>query len=120
MASGDMNVSVLIPPRSLLDEFVLRSPRELQSNQNIVFVETRMKHVKIQTIASRPYIPETLHVKLDRQRTDRTVTNNINLGLKQCQENQVRGDMCQVPRPPPAGSCVFPIPHACRSCAFQL
>ena len=35
----------------------------------------RIKHVKIQRIGSRPYIPRTLHVKLDRQRTDRTITN---------------------------------------------
>ena len=35
--------------------------------QNIVFLATRIKHV----------VPETLHVKLDRQRTDRTITNTF-------------------------------------------
>ena len=30
-----------------------------------------------QTMGSRPYIPETLHVKPERQRTDRTVADNM-------------------------------------------
>ena len=47
------------------------------SDNNIVFVGARIKHVTIQTIGSGPYIPETLHVKLDQQRTDRTVANNV-------------------------------------------
>jgi len=41
-----------------------------------VFVEARYKHVKIQHLGSRPYIPEALHVILDQQRTDHTIANN--------------------------------------------
>ena len=40
-----------------------------------MFVGARIKHVKIQHIGSRPYIPKALHVILDRQRTDRTIAN---------------------------------------------
>ena len=46
-----------------------------------MFVGAGIKHVTIQTIGSRPYIPEMLHVKLDQQRTDRTVANTIRFTL---------------------------------------
>ena len=40
-----------------------------------MLVGARIKHVTIQNIALDPYIPEALHVELDRQRTDRTAAN---------------------------------------------
>ena len=45
------------------------------TKQNIVFVGDRSKYVTIRTIGSRPYVPETSHVIIDRQRTDRTADN---------------------------------------------
>ena len=40
-----------------------------------MFVGARIKHVTIQNLGPRAYIPETSHVKLERQRTDRTNAN---------------------------------------------
>ena len=40
-----------------------------------MIVESRYKHVKIQHLGSRPYIPEALHVILDQRRTDHTIAN---------------------------------------------
>ena len=42
-----------------------------------MFVEARIEHVHIQNPGLKPYIPETLHVILDRKRTDRTITSQI-------------------------------------------
>ena len=57
---------VKIPARAIIQE-------------KIVFVGARYKHVTIQTIGSRPYVPKTSHVIIDRQRTDRTVDNSTNM-----------------------------------------
>ena len=40
-----------------------------------MFVGAPIKYIKIQNIEARPYIFERLHVKLDLERTDRTITN---------------------------------------------
>jgi len=55
----------------------MRFPRDQESEQSIVFVEARYKHVKIkiQHLGSRPYTPEVSHVILDHQRTDHTIAN---------------------------------------------
>ena len=42
-----------------------------------MFVGARIKHVTIQNLGPRAYIPETSHVKLERQRTDRTNANTV-------------------------------------------
>ena len=42
-----------------------------------MFVGARIKHVKIQNIGS--YLPEMLHVKLNRQCTDRTIASMITI-----------------------------------------
>ena len=41
----------------------------------IIQAKYRVVGARINAIGSRPYTPETLHVKLDRRRTDRTVAN---------------------------------------------
>ena len=47
----------------------------MKSEQSTVFVGARIKHVKIQHLGLRTYIPEALHVILDRSRTDRAIAN---------------------------------------------
>jgi hypothetical protein len=62
-----------------------------------VFVGARYKHVKIEHLRSRPYIPEALHVILEQQRTDHTITNMY--------ETDVRGDFWRYANP--RGMLVF-------------